>query len=345
MAIISPIDLGFPISRTRQFSVLALKNSCYMAEGLDKFFVEFGRRVVGPASIMHSAPEDYDRSVMNARAALRGYHGDPSMYPPIDTCLSAFQRRHLSGYMSTKDQYKGLDDSYYFDVEQNPHYGSRGAFLPCLLTHGFIVDASGDIERQPKLLGGLHHLAMQGVSVWGKMHNDDYAHIGTDFASLVGAGELSEGQAKKIAGNAIFEPLLGSLLFFIVGNVVMTDSADSDSMGGTTLPLAQDSPVSRTAESGGADGEGESDPVCGLPDLDQLTDMSYAEFKRRYGHILAAEVAKDQASSAASSSPSSSAGPAGRSDSLACPLASPARAVKRVRLFSKTRASRDYTTI
>eukprot|EP00959_Pyramimonas_sp_CCMP1952_P369262 7734534-Pyramimonas_sp.AAC.1 len=60
-AVMSPVDLGFPMLRPRQFTILTLKGVVCLGRSWDDFFSMFGRKVVASPQCVWDAPREYTR--------------------------------------------------------------------------------------------------------------------------------------------------------------------------------------------------------------------------------------------------------------------------------------------
>ena len=287
--------------------MLTLRGACHLAQGLEEFISCFARKVVAPTSILLKSPESYTRHIMTTRAKFLGHDIDPVAIPDITKCFCTSQAAHYNSYEAVKKIYAGADGSYYYDVDQNSKVGTFGPYAPCLVSHGLLVDSSAGT-----LLGGLHHLALQGVSVWPELTSDLFDGIGVSFPDLLANRTITENNAKDLAGNAIFEPLLGYLLFWLVANVVVDGAADASvaAIDSVTMPAgASDAPRSSTSTAAPVTPDARTDtPNVGdardhaLPSPDTFARMDYFEFRAKYGHLVAAGSASSSAASSASGS-------------------------------------------
>ncbi len=108
---------------------------------------------------------------------------------------------------------------YYYDAEHCVKMGSKGVFVPTLISHGHLV-----MGHSQTIAGGLQHLAAMGVSVFRMQREGcQFPHIGCDFEELVRLKELSEQECKNLAGNALHEPTLGAIVMFMLCSVRTVD--------------------------------------------------------------------------------------------------------------------------
>ncbi len=221
--ILNPTDIGYPTCRPRQFTVMTLRNKCYLAEGLDVFIKEFACKVSVKAGALFACPLEYSRTVMQDLARKRGRNVAEDSFPIVTDTLAEYQKPHLQDYIDIREGWQGADKSYWFDVNQRPENGSKGLFLPCLVSHGTIVDLDYGM-----VAGGLQHMAMQGSGVWGSQRLGFFGDVGQDWVKMMNDNHISENGLKDLAGNAMFEPICGYLMAWLPCQLEDATLDDSD---------------------------------------------------------------------------------------------------------------------
>ncbi len=168
---ISPTDLGYPCSRPRQFSILCLKGVVELAEDWSNFMDTFARKVVASPQLLFQQTPEYAAKILMNKASKRGWvppNDDLTAQPRLTDAMPPGQKKNYHEYEGMRSQFQHpVDGSFYYDFEQNPKFGSKGALIPCLLSHGHLVEATSQ-----QLAGGLTHLAIMGEAVFER-HLDD----------------------------------------------------------------------------------------------------------------------------------------------------------------------------
>jgi hypothetical protein len=115
-AIFSPCDIGFPITRPRQFALCTLKNECVLEASWKDFYGLFLRELKAPASLLVNCPPEYTHKVMLRLRAQRLRRGNaqaqhveelvelgPYGRPDILMCLTEGEKRNYLAYLEVKD--------------------------------------------------------------------------------------------------------------------------------------------------------------------------------------------------------------------------------------------------
>ncbi len=208
---ISPVDLGYPCNRPRQFSICILRGSVEYTGTWDKFYIIYARQLCSSGAALFKADPDYQSKVMHSRARSNGHHYRVGESPHIESVLSpSALGRHVK-YQKLMGDHSWDDGSFFYDADQNPEYNSSGGVIPNLLSHGTLVSGS-----TMEVAGGLQHLAIMGEPVFP--HQRVGHPYGCQFQGVLDAELLAEGCYKDIAGNSIHEPTLGTLLLFVLGH-------------------------------------------------------------------------------------------------------------------------------
>ena len=79
----------------------------------------------------------------------------------IDDCLTPAQISRRLQYKSKYGTHAGPDGSFIYDVQQSSEFGSAGAVVPCLISHGTLVG-----ERSQAIATGKETLGMMGEPVF-----------------------------------------------------------------------------------------------------------------------------------------------------------------------------------
>ncbi len=94
----SPVDVGFPITRPRQYSILVHKQKAVLKASWDEFFSLFLREVKGSASLLLGCSQMYTRSVMTAKASIQGraHLAADGELPQVADCLPQSHRKNAA---------------------------------------------------------------------------------------------------------------------------------------------------------------------------------------------------------------------------------------------------------
>ena len=208
---ITPVDLGYPADRPRQFSVCCLRGSVEYSGTWEKFYSIFGRQLSTSGASLFQGDRAYQEEVMRSRARSFGHHYDVGKVPQIEACLSpSAYGRHLR-YQQLQPSDCWDDGSFFYDTDQNPEFNSYSGVIPTLCSHGTLVSGS-----TLEVAGGLQHLAIMGDPVFP--HQRAGHPYGCQYQAILDAKVLAESLLKDIAGNSIHEPTLGLLLIFTLGH-------------------------------------------------------------------------------------------------------------------------------
>ena len=102
------------------------------------------------------------------------------------------------------------------DVEQNPGYGpAADTLVPTLVGHGLLHH-----YRAKRPLIALEHLVAMGYPIFTRLHN-------REFPLLNHLKNLTDNNIKKLAGNAMYLPLMGLQLAYLVANIKKSTVDDS----------------------------------------------------------------------------------------------------------------------
>ena len=183
----SPSDLGWPCFRPRQMSWLFLRETIRFAGSVKHFQQLFFKSPVVSARAFWDASPAYHDKVMLDAARERGHSYSCADQVDIMNCMTPAQGRRFQQYVDLKDSFCGNDGTFIFDVEQDPGFGSGGPLVMTMVSHGTLVNMTGE---QPRLAGGLTHLAIMGDPVF-KPLVADHSHT-CPFQDLADAGVVSE---------------------------------------------------------------------------------------------------------------------------------------------------------
>ena len=113
--------------------------------------------------------------------------------------------------MALKSKYEALDGTYVFDCDQHPQFCAGGGLLPCLVTHGLLVDGATN-----KFLTSSEHLVAMGEVV-----EKEEFKFETELRCFINEGlqSLTPTARKRIAGNSVHTSVQSTVFFYIMMNL------------------------------------------------------------------------------------------------------------------------------
>ena len=124
-------------------------------------------------------------------------------------------------------EYKNLEQEispgimFLGDLQQHPGMASSaGEDWPCRLTHGSVMSFRTTLESQkPRLATGLEHLGAQGFHLFPATTKD------YPLSKMSGIFRgLKQEEQKQLSGNGMHLAVIGSWVYFVLGNVMRIDS-------------------------------------------------------------------------------------------------------------------------
>lgn len=230
--VLSPHLIGWPVKRPRHYSVLLLKECGIVYYGSEANFLEtLGCQSVVGADCMWCAHDGLvSRELSDMRKIFRS---DDCHDIGLEQLLPPGAAHRYSEYMKSFANTGGAKQPVYvFDCEQNPdaspHAPSK--HIPTLLTHGTLC-----CTAMGRPLVAEEHLVCQGIpcvpEAVGDMHGYPLRCL---YQSVLGNGTLSVMANKRIAGNSIHVAVIGSLVGYIFGHLLLPVKPPP-SMGGAAL--------------------------------------------------------------------------------------------------------------
>ena len=224
--ITDPTFIGHCTNRRRKFT-WCIRKDLEFSGSVDEFKVIFDAYTIATGSIFYCAPDGYLQTSLSALCIKHGCVPrslrevqDWSIYNPAGAAERV--RSHLRLWMEKnhkivkgkrlslgeeKDMFEeGARLNIIADVEQNAGFGpSADTLVPTLVGHGLLHH-----YRFLRPLIGLEHLVAMGYPIFHRLHNQEFPLLNTLKHAI------TESQAKKLAGNAMYLPLMGLQLGYIV---------------------------------------------------------------------------------------------------------------------------------
>ena len=211
-----PIVFGHPMNRARMYCVLSHRSRFVVTGSWEDYLSTFARTTCLDGDAYFNAEISdvlYEAKVL---ASVRG------MAMPATAADLDFLQFYPVGQ---KERFKQYSDSrppgatYIADLQQNVGCGPRpGPLLPTLVTHGTLRS-----WRKGRCLTPEEHLAAQGVQVKPVPGSD----VPSLMSELVRHRLLSRGEMKELAGNAMHQATIASIVLYSLATLKRSASVSS----------------------------------------------------------------------------------------------------------------------
>ena len=220
---ISPIDLGYPVSRSRMFAVCLNTQTVAWLGPQDweaDFKAKFFRSCDASGSALFAAPDEeriaeykgmaaQQKNYMS-REALRGL-SDADL---LAATLSPGQLQRAEKYLGARTQHENPAGEYLFDVDH--HLEARrmaGQNWPCMLTHGCIISAPRHGRLQ--IATAAEHFGAQGLHLFNATTQDNCE---SPLRSILRGFKPS--QLKTLSGRGVHLAVLSAWIYYCLSNIL-----------------------------------------------------------------------------------------------------------------------------
>lgn len=211
-----PRGLGHPMYRPRTYGILINKARFRFMGSEEEYFKVFGANCSLDGSAFFIAGESRQLKELRRLAEVRGFlpPADPNGYDWLQLCADGMKKRAVEHEQLREKYTSKVSETYICDLEQRPTAGSHGGEdFNSLVTHGFIYDFG-----TKRALVAEEHLCAQMMPVLSEAKEmRDYPCI---FGNLVDEGMLTCNEMKKLAGNAMHCPTVGSVIYYALASIV-----------------------------------------------------------------------------------------------------------------------------
>ena len=222
-----PIIFGHPMCRPRMYCALCHREKLIMTGSSEEYVRIFARSLILTGDAYFCAPVHDVLAEAEHLASVR------KVAPPTEAALKGFdwmmllpvgQKERFKTYDEARfpnEESRRLSPAHLADLEQNGGYGpGAGPLLPTLVTHGSIY--SWNCKR---VLTPAEHIFAMGGQPW--LHQPNEAHpLPSLLAGLIAQGALSRIELKRLAGNAMHQPTVASIVFYTLSAVRRRVSED-----------------------------------------------------------------------------------------------------------------------
>ena len=211
---IAPWVLGYPMRRTRKFTILTRKD-CFHWQGSSAEFEDiFSKRVVAPATEYFCEPQEtVDTRFMKQARQKKKVPADGSK-PDPKCLLTPAQRRRNSDAEAKNAEQHGAGQPYFTDIMHDNKHTSVGPNMPTILGNSIVYSSELGRVATPQEL-----LAMQGVPMFNFMNEGVGLPKETADWLTVGAS-LSVSQMTLRAGLAVHRPCAASVVLYAMSRAV-----------------------------------------------------------------------------------------------------------------------------
>ena len=100
----------------------------------------FRAKVDISAEALMQCPPAYERGIVHVKAVNKGFHYRSDEEIPLKACVTEAAAGFHEDYQRLKDTRAGIDGSFFYDIDQSASFGNCSALVPCLVSHGTIVN-------------------------------------------------------------------------------------------------------------------------------------------------------------------------------------------------------------
>ena len=217
---ISPQDVGWPVSRKRQWSIGVRKDQFEVVVDLNSMEFEtlFFREIATKCDVFFDDTEENRAKAVQLLRRPCERNLDVPEPSDLSKCLSPGGAYRLQGYVCkcvSEPQFK-FSDVVVANVSQDP----RGRpvmmsnVLPCLLTRSVMVllkskmRSVGPEQKGPLLMTALEHLTAMGWPLWASEQNQQ------TFCMQDAVHDLSPAFVKHLASNGMHIAVAGAMLLY-----------------------------------------------------------------------------------------------------------------------------------
>ena len=215
--VLDPKFLGHPVNRPERRYTWGIRRDHLLRGSIEDFILMFEAGLVTDADIFWCAPEGFLMSELEHLAKKKKCYAEKvrlnirrdwsDFYPA--GAIHRMKDHYAKGLKRVLPVMHGTGDELVIaDLEQNPGFGpAAGNMMPTLVTHGLIHSFVRDRPLVP-----LEHLVAMGFNVFHPLHNKE-------LALKPGLKNCSSAELKRMAGNAMYLPLVGVQILYLLSYV------------------------------------------------------------------------------------------------------------------------------
>ncbi|CAJ1448363.1 unnamed protein product, partial [Effrenium voratum] len=224
---VSPEHLGWPVRRTRRYTVGVLRRGWFFTGDVTRFLQIFG---MSP-TLLGSAPEG-DVACWLQEAAAKKHKVSADGHIDARALLTPAQKRRLK---NTEEKMRGLEvHSWVCDVQQEVDWTKTNDFVPVLLRGSLLWS-----NTKERLALASEHLLFQGVPCFRKLDDKVAPCNWPQIMCVSKQMGFSEHCWKSMAGNAMHRAVAGLLGAYVIANLrrkVKPHPASGLSLGSFLVP-------------------------------------------------------------------------------------------------------------
>ena len=212
--VLDPKLLGHPVNRPERRYTWGIRKDHVLRGSIEDFTLMFEAGLVADADMFWCAPDGFLMSELDHLAKNKKCHAEmvrlnirrdwSDFYPA--GAIHRMTAHYVKGLKRVVPVLHGSSDELVIaDLEQNPGFGpATGNMIPTLVTHGLIHSFT---RLRP--LVPLEHLVAMGFNVFHPLH-------GKELAVKTGLKNCSPAELKRMAGNAMYLPLVGVQILYLL---------------------------------------------------------------------------------------------------------------------------------
>ena len=238
--VLDPLWMGHSTQRPNRRFTWLIRKDCRFTGSVEQFKKIFAARTTMLADAFYCAPSDVLQQGLNTIAQNRGFAPQELLkvqdwsiyYPPgtrerMDGHLRMWMKKRAPDMLETPRirarrkvsaetlNLKHIKDyPIIADLDQNPGYGPSASLqCPTLVSHGTLHNFF-----RKRCMVGEEHLLSMGFP----MFDEDC------FLKSVVGNVMSQSKMKQMAGNAMYLPLIGIQLLYVISHLQKTSGVDND---------------------------------------------------------------------------------------------------------------------